>query len=132
MRKENWPSILAAEIEKARNLSFSWGTHDCSLWVGRVVHAISGIDDVLRFEGTYRDETGAKDVLRTICDGGIVKYLNGRLKAIPVLTAQRGDVVYDAKSGAIGICMGRQSFFVSKQGFVTMSTADLKRAWKVE
>ena len=132
MRKDNWPTILDAEIDKARNLAFSWGVHDCSLWVGRVLRAISDFDDVKLFEGAYSDETGAKALLRQKCGGGIVKYLNGRLKAIPILTAGRGDVVYDSASGAIGICMGSTSFFVTTVGITTLKTADLKRAWKVE
>jgi hypothetical protein len=132
MRKEAWTSILDAEIEAARDKTFGWGVHDCSLWVGRVVHAISDIDHVLLFEGKYTSEAEAKELLREACDGGIVKYLNERLKAIPVPTAQRGDVVYDAKSGAIGICMGRNSFFVSREGLMTLATMSLKRAWKVD
>ena len=59
-RLPNWPALLAAEIEAARDRPFAWGSHDCALFVCNCILAITGQDFAERFRGQYKTERGAK------------------------------------------------------------------------
>lgn len=89
-RFEQWPEILADEIQAAKSRPFSWGTHDCCAFAARVVEAMTGEDFTIRFNG-YDSATVAAEVIAQ--NGGLEAMVRRCLgEPIPALTAQRGDV----------------------------------------
>lgn len=133
MRKEGWEIILSDMITDAMNKPFKWGEHDCALFMGRVVRAISGIDTVSHFEGKYDTEKAAKALLKPY-KGGIIGLLDNHpdLEKIDVKMAKRGDIVFDVNSKAVGICLGRDSAFISPIGMVFLRTLGLNKAWGIK
>ena len=130
-RKDDWPALLAAEIEAARGRLFSWGTHDCCAFCARCVAAITGRDFMVEF-GAYADEFDAAAMIEQC--GGVARIARACLgPQIDVTLAQRGDVVMRATSegNALGICLGEQSAFASSRGLAFHPTAGCNGAWRV-
>lgn len=64
-RLPDWRARFAAEIDRQRGISFSWGKQDCVLGLaGGVVRALSGEDMTLPWRGRYRSARGARRALR--------------------------------------------------------------------
>lgn len=121
-----------AEIERARELPFRWGSHDCSLFACDVVEKLTGVDHGKDFRGRYKTERGAARMIRD--RGGLRKIATDALGSeIPPLTAQRGDVVMAVENGreALGICIGEKCAFVGIDGLTFQPMARVVAAWRV-
>lgn len=132
LRVDQWPEILAAEIERARNRPFQWGTHDCALMAADIVLAMTGVDYAAEFRGRYRSALGAARLLKR--GGGLWAVLDRQLGAsVPAAMAQRGDVVLArfAAGDTAGVCVGGQSAFPGLQGVVFRPTIECLAAWRV-
>lgn len=130
MKKENWPEILAYEIQAAKRRPFSWGTHDCCAFAARVVGAMNGKDVAAGF--LYQNEVQARALLEVF--GGVEGIATSVLgEPIPALTAQRGDVcMVDTPDGpALGICDGAWIWCAAVAGLNRRPLADARKAWRV-
>ncbi len=134
VRVENWPAILNEYVQKAAGSKFTWGEVDCCLFAADFVNDITGVDHAKRFRGKYKTPKGAAGALKRIGKGAVAETVSSMLSKIPVLMAQRGDVVaYKSDVGdALGICLGEHSLFLGPEGSVFVKTADCFAAWKVE
>lgn len=131
MRKEQWPEILADEIEAARGRPFAWGSHDCCAFAARVVQAMTGVDFLANF-APYHDKAGANALLSG--HDGVRDFATACLgNPIPPLKAQRGDiVVVDTKDGeALGICNGSHHVCASLRGIEVVPFGEALAAWRV-
>lgn len=134
MRKPNWPEILAAKIEAARNTPFSWGTHDCCMFSADVVLAMTGTDYAEEFRGKYTTATGATKALKKYGLGSIENSLTVKFgEPVHPFKAGRGDVVLaDMPTGkALGICLGEKAAFAGKDGMVLLPMNLWLCAWRV-
>ena len=130
MRLDGWEVALAGEIEAARGLPFSWGTHDCATWAFEVRRALTGIDDARRWRGRYRTAAGGAKVQRklgwaTLAEGATA-LLGGPLAG--VLLAQRGDIVLMGE--ALGVCVGSEAAFLTPDGLTFVPLRDCALAWR--
>jgi len=132
MRVENWPVILAAEIQKARKRAFSFGRADCALWAADVVQAITGADPAAPWRGSYGDRHGA---LKLLAQFGGLREAATALLGEPIATsfAQRGDVVLLAgpEGYSLGICEGALLWAMGEEGIVSRPIGDAICAWRV-
>lgn len=110
MRFPGWPERLATFIEARRRAPFEWGTHDCAMFAADAVVAITGVDPLARWRGSYADEAGAEVVL-----GGLplAMFMDAALTAagairVEASMAQRGDfVILDVGNmPTCGVCLG--------------------------
>ena len=124
IRKENWPEILAAEIAAA-DKPFVWGEWDCCLFAAHVVHAMTGEDFAKNFQ--YTTKIGAVKLMSE--HGGVGGIASKFLLEIPVTFVGRGDVV--EIDGALGICIGQWSMFLTETGLTKKLTLDCVRAWSI-
>lgn len=129
-RFENWPEILADKIEQARDTPFSWGTHDCALFCADIILAMSGSDLAHDLRGRYKTESGALKRIRKLGFKNLEELVNERLEPVPITCAQRGDLVLH-HNGALGICDGFVSWFVTPEGLTRVKTLTFEKAWKV-
>lgn len=131
MRVENWPELMAAEIEAAKQRTFRWGIHDCCAFAANVVAQITGRDFMIDFPD-YQDEAQANYVMSA---WGGVEGIATRCLGEPIapLQAQRGDVVsVDTELGpALGICDGAVVWAAAVRGLVALPLAKARRAWRV-
>jgi len=91
MRKQNWPHILAMEIEAWRNQPFSWGFNDCAMFAANVVEAMTGIDYAAEFRNKYTTREEAQAMLDE--HGGLCSIMDKLFDRINPRLAHRGDVV---------------------------------------
>lgn len=132
MRKETWPTDLAAFIESRMNTPFSWGVHDCTLFAADSALAMTGIDPAADFRGTYNSQIGAA---RIIVEYGSFRnlvntYMDGEIN--PKL-AQRGDWVLVEQDGAeaLAVCAGVNMVAAGLAGLVFRPMSDAITAWRI-
>ncbi|MBP3958333.1 hypothetical protein J8F10_24050 [Gemmata sp. G18] len=131
MRTEGWESLLNEYVAASAGKEFDWGEHDCGLWSGTWVLLCTGRDFVSRWKGTYRTTRGAKLAMARLGFNGVEAVAADALEEKPVPLARRGDLVLHPQ-GALGICNGRVSHFVTASGLTTIDTLACTRAWGVD
>jgi hypothetical protein len=137
-RVNNWPSVLSAEIAKARALPFQWGLHDCCLWPATVALALTDRDPAATWRGRYATARSAVKLWRAHPEGllGLIhdSCVGVGFAPVDVALAKRGDIVA-AKQGDFyvgGICIGRQFAGVGQNGLKFNSMANAISSWRVE
>ncbi len=135
-RSSGWENRLADYLRDARARPFAWGEHDCCLHMSAAIRVQCGdhVDHAADVRGSYKAAAGARAMLRKNYRGDVwhVPATLG-LEPVDVMRAQRGYIVgaIVGRRKAIGVCGGAKSFFVGKNGFVTIPTLDCERAWRV-
>lgn len=134
-RREDWPSRLAAALEAARDRPFAWGSHDCGLFAGDCVLAMTDVDPVAMYRGQYADEEGARATMRALSGGGLRAVWNAALGPAMnnVRIASRGDVVLVEVGGveATGVVVGARVACLSEAGMVMVPAHRIVAAWRV-
>lgn len=131
MRFENWPILLDAEIEAARQKPFVWGEHDCATWAARIVFVLTG--RVLDLPKGYTTARGSALAMRrktgtSQIEGAATFFLGEPLASSKV--ARRGDVVLHG-SGALGVCIGSSAMCLSEAGLTAVPMSGCVTAWRV-
>ncbi|MGW8278533.1 DUF6950 family protein [Sphingomonas aurantiaca] len=135
-RKPDWEARLAAFLESVRLQVFAWGSHDCCMFTGDAVEAMTDVDPMPEFRGKYRSAAGASRALRTIGAGDLPRTLDGKFQSVPPALAQRGDIIMH--DGLLGICLGAVMVCVGlegeREGLVLFDRSMWidPRAWRVE
>ena len=109
---------------------FAWGSNDCALWAARWVLAATGQNFLADWEGKYKTENGAARLMKKRGFSGPEDIAAAHLPPIPLTLARRGDLVLHPQ-GALGVCFGRTSYFLTLTGLTTLNTLDCERAWAV-
>ena len=135
MRVDNWQSELVAAVRYARDRPFAWGSHDCAMFAGGCIAAITGADPFAVQRDIYSTEKGAARVIKRL-PGGTLEAAADDLfgKQIGVNYAATGDLVlHDTPAGpAFGICVGVQFAGAGQSGGVVFGAmADALAAWRV-
>ena len=113
-RYPDWTDRLACYLDRVRDEPFGWGEHDCVLFCNGAVKAITGKDFVSKYAGQYTDKREAALLLREIKAGTLKSAVTKKLgKPVHVAQAGKGDIVLRNK--AIGVCVGRFTYFVGEQ-----------------
>lgn len=92
-RFSDWPERLALILESRAATPFQWGVQDCVTFAADVAQALTGVDLIARYRGTYDSEEGAAAIVGDI---GLQAFLtvlmeeNGAAEC-PLPFAQRGD-----------------------------------------
>ncbi|QDV34894.1 DUF6950 family protein [Tautonia plasticadhaerens] len=129
-RKPGWESLLGEYLHASASKPFAWGSHDCALYAATWVLLATGSDHVSRWKGDYATEFGAR---RAMIDRGfetVEDIADHHLEEKPVTVAMRGDLVLHPQ-GALGICNGLFSHFVTPQGLCVEETLACLKAWGV-
>lgn len=134
-RRHGWPEALAAEIERAYHLPFSWGNNDCCLFACNCALVLTGIDLAASFRG-YKTRREAMEVLKKF--GGVsgvaeaVAHSHAVPEIVP-LCARRGDVcLLDAGRGeTLGVCVGDWIVCPGFSGLTAFPLLQGIRAWEI-
>ena len=139
MRLTGWETRLSDFIEKLSKQSFEYGKFDCCLFAAETIKILTGVD--IRTEiipDEYQGKEEAEEVLRKY-EGieGMANRVAERcgFKPIPVLFAQRGDIVMVniKEADNFGVCIGKKVAFSSPSGlvFLNITSKTLKKAWRI-
>ena len=132
MRIEGWEQSLAEYIKAAEGQAFEWGIRDCALWASGWVRLCTGQDYVSEWEGRYKTERGAKTLIRRRGYQSVEGVADARLTVVPVMIARRGDLLLHPHGDCLGICAGRNGYFLEVQaGLTHVPTFDCPKAWAV-
>lgn len=134
-RLENWPSLLAAWVERVRDRPFHWGEWDCAIAAADAVQTITGDNPLGGL--AWSDVNGAARQLQV--EGGIELAVTARLgQPIPAAMAQRGDVVMmlnpESEKAArefIAVCLGPVSAAPCSTGLAFPEMQMAVKAWAV-
>ena len=130
-RLPDWEARLHAYLDSVAKTPFAWGTHDCALFVGDCVQAMTGIDPAAAYRGTYTNETGARLALKRHGKKTLVATFDAAFgKHVEPARAHRGDIV-QIDELTVGVCMGAFGYFVGDAGLVKHPYADFTRAWVI-
>lgn len=132
MRREDWPSRLAAFIETRRSMPFGWGSHDCVTMATDWISEATGQDPIADIRG-WDDALSAARTIEAL--GGLRAAVGERLgPEIDPALAQRGDIVMHEETArpGLGVCVGEWFAAPLEAGgvlLVTMGRAVC--AWRV-
>jgi len=112
MRLPDWEIRLFGPegvVEKARNMPFAWGTHDCGLFaLGDWVEAVTGANPIDGLAGTYASEDEAMGVIRAHGAQDLESFAALYLTRRPgPQTARRGDIgiaEWKGRRTLMGVC----------------------------
>lgn len=131
MRIDNWEQVLADYLTASQTLQFEWGKNDCALWASSFVDMVTGQAIAEGWRGFYDSEAGANALMLERGFANCEAIADYHLQQKPLKMASRGDLVLHP-CGALGICDGRRSYFLSPdRGFSAMLTIQCKKAWEV-
>ena len=134
-RYENWPSLLAACVQRHRHRPFKWGRFDCATFAALAIKAMTGENALQDFKWKSKEEAIA--LLRK--HGGLVAMIDQRLERVDVPYAQRGDIVLVEHEGGEGnmrsrwmaVCTGGDAWGPGATGLVAAPMSAAVIAWRV-
>lgn len=139
-RYSDWDLRLNNEIESLRNAPFSWKTHHCVGFVGRCVHAMTGVNIL---EGVVLEHKTKAGTIRAVNQyaGGYIEEAASKIAEkfnipdIDVPFAKRGDVcLLKVPVGqVVGIIdlSGRRVVGPDFEGLGSYPVSEATRAWQI-
>lgn len=139
-RFDTWPKLLGDFAASRRDTPFAWGENDCCLFACDAVLAMTGVDMAADFRGKYDDALGARRMLdaqgcETVGELATAIAAKHYLREVPVLYAQRGDVVLLLNEGRnlLGIVThdGTEVWAPGEDELQVWPLARCERAWRI-
>ena len=132
MRKENWPEELSNTLQTWQNMPFIWGETDCFHFAVTCINNMTGQNIAEHVECRYSTFLGAlRQLKKEFNVKTLEEFAASLFDDIQLTQAGRGDLI--AYQGALGICCGRQSAFMTEtQGLHFIETLQCTHAWRVE
>jgi hypothetical protein len=124
-RASTWEQSLADYITAKRGEPFAWGSNDCCCFISGAVEAMTGVDPMAEYRGTYDSEAGALAILER--DGGLEAIMDSKFPVVAVGMARRGDIAFH--DGSVGIVAGNFAWFASDDGLTRVSRSEWAKAW---
>lgn len=137
----DWASRLFEFIDGRRETKFRYGRHDCVMFAGDCVKAMTGLDMVEDWRGEYRGKRKADQLIAagpsaTLESLVVSKMLQFRVPEVGVRYISRGDLIYgrdpldDSEFLAIGVGNGKMARAAKDKGVVFSKFSGVVRAWK--
>jgi hypothetical protein len=130
MRVAIWEQALSDYISSKRDEPFQYGVNDCCMFAAGAVEAMTGVDPMEEFKGTYSDLRGSIKALKEIGDGDLETTLDSKFEEVAISHAQRGDLAFFDES--VGVIMGGFAYFVSDEGLERIPREMWEKCWSVD
>ncbi len=128
-RYSDWESRLSEYIESKREAPFVYGENDCCMFAAGAVMAITGVDAMEEFRGSYNSLATSIRALKDIGSGDLESTIDSKFPEIPVGWAQRGDIAFFDNS--LGVVMDGFAWFVSDEGLERVPRSMWDKTWSV-
>jgi hypothetical protein len=142
VRLLGWADRLRNYLLAQQDTPFAYGSFDCLSFAAGAVEALTGINIMARFRGTYTTHLGAMRIAhrvygcRTVPDVLAAMMQEQGWSEVPPTFAQRGDVVLVAINDdlVVGIMHpnGREAVITTNQGLWRVPLSSVRRAWKIQ
>lgn len=133
-RLPNWRSRLYNLISESESTPFKYGTHDCAIFAGKIVEAITGEDHYTVFEGKYKTGKGGFRKLKAATGfANHIDLITSTYEKIPVAFAREGDLGFvDTDEGdSVVTMLGSFAAGLGGDGIVRFPIEQVKTAFKV-
>ena len=132
MRKEQWPDLMIAEVDRHANRPFKYGDSDCLMFALDVVREMTGTD-LMKGQRSYTTLPGAIKKLKKLGYSDIAEALADKLEEIPPAMAGRGDVgVIDGDGYKVAVVFtGPHAVGKDVNGVTSVSRSAVSRAFRV-
>lgn len=134
-RFDDWQTRLTDYINSIVRKPFNWGEHDCFIFAGQCVKAMTGNNYIDEMVGKYHDAESSLEYAKSIGVRNHIEFISRRFKSRPsVLNMMRGDVaVIPALQSdyALGICQGSKVYTVGESGLYMVCASQAKKAFAV-
>jgi hypothetical protein len=141
-RLADWQTRLENFLSSHRSDRFRYGTWDCCLFACDAIETMTGTDVAAHFRGRYHSRQEAVEALREYTGKPSVRAVTEKITAendmqqVPVLAAQRGDVVLIARGKrdySLGIVAldGQHAIVVTPTGLERIELSLAVSAWRV-
>jgi len=135
---DGWEKRLSQFLRARERMPFKWGSHDCMLFAGDAIEAITNVDFCARYRGKYSTGRGAKALVNEM-HGGIISNIFYEHLGEPLahpFKARRGDVammeINGVTSGGVVDDTGKSVCFITlRDGFVRFPLSDRMLIWGV-
>jgi len=133
MRLKGWEQRLHKVTVAALMNPFVRGQNDCCTFAADVILALTGVDHVSEFRGTYSDKRGAYKVLSELDCRDVDDLADRYLPNIEVSELQRGDIaMFEGEDGKfLAVCTGYTCVAPTRIGLVHSPTQLALKAWRV-
>lgn len=134
-RHPQWPERLHELVAEHFDKPYRWGEHDCLLFLGKAIEAVTGEDRHSAHRGEYKSQASAFRRLHKLGHDSPESFLNALLEQKPVGFAQRGDIVMGAEGipmlclGGFAVCIGDRGD--GTEGMFRVPRASWVKAWAV-
>lgn len=148
-KAEDWEFKLAMFLNDRVESIFSWGDHDCCLFVADAILEMTGFDVAEFFRGKYSDRESAFESMKEYSGGSVAETVgkicddNG-FKEIPVEEVRMGDIAtirvkavdpiaHELSNGiSIGINIKENDFLsAGRKGLVQSRNPEIVKAWRI-
>ena len=135
-RIDYWLEAYARTLEEMRNEPFVWGTHDCIIFVARLLTAITDRDFVSEMRAKYQWTSEAEARATIAGRGGLESFVTeflGEPLPSPHYAGQGDVVLVDAPddSEIAMICDGNMLIGPGAEELMFLRRAHAKKAWRV-
>lgn len=132
MRHTNWPLRLQETIKAAHEAAFSWGEHDCCLFVADCCIAVCGVDPAEKYRGRYKTRRGAFGLVKRV-HGSLEAAFDACFRRIEPAFAGRGDIcLFESPDGpCVGVLFAGQIWAMTETG-VSVTDAEPTVYWSVQ
>lgn len=136
-RRYDWPVRLHEFIDKAKTSAFEWSVHDCVIgWAADAVLAMTDVDLVADFRGTYKDAKSALGILRKNGYSDLADAVADLLPECHPSRAHLGDIaaIADETSllkSSLGIINGETILVLREDGMGIVPRERATRTFKV-
>lgn len=139
LKREDWRERLHDYLQEWDEKEFSWNTHSCLHFATGAVTVMTGMDYWWIEREKLKHMKNRGQVLRYMTEFGgdlvgATRKVLSRARFQPRHIPGEGDVVIAVVDGVqcVGICLGRLTAFISKQGVVYIDPKEIVAAWKVD
>lgn len=133
-RLKDWEPRLVEYLATAARTPFQAGTHDCALFMGACVEAMTGVDPAAKWRGKYKTIKSGIARVRRAGHADHVAVVAAMFEEVAPAYARRGDIgVVDGSEGfgALGIVQGEGVYVLTHTGLGLEPRRNLKRAFRV-
>lgn len=126
MRTLDKYDLLNKHILDWKDSKFTYAKYDCLYFTSSYYEKLTGIDYGFKFKKMYKSKTGYFKMLKKITT--IEEEVSTLFKIKNLSFYKRCDLV--VYKGALGLCNGIYSLFLSEKGLINIKTLDCNYCWE--
>lgn len=134
-RLPDWQSRLQKIIDDYEAVPFEYGSFDCAIFAGLIVHAQTGDDFHSQFVGKYKTKIGGFRHFKKVTGfRSHIEFIQRKFKEVPAPFAQVGNIgiIKTSEGPAIVIIAGQFCIGLNEAGLVRLPIEEVKKCFRVE